>query len=228
MEKKDINGYLLVNKPKGISSHDVVNYLRKITDIKKIGHAGTLDPLAEGLLIIAITRDATKNINKFSQLDKTYLAEIKLGAETDTYDAEGKVTKIYKGDIVEKKLIKKTLKKFIGEQKQIPPMYSAKKIKGQKLYNLARQDIIIDREASLINIYKIKLIKYKWPTLKIKVKCSTGTYIRSLAYDIGLDLYCGAYLNNLKRIKIGDYKLRKAKDLNKLNNKNWYKKIFLT
>lgn len=225
MDKKNIFGYLLINKPSGISSHDVINYLRKITNIKKIGHAGTLDPLAEGLLFVAINRKATKNISKFSKLDKTYIAEIKLGEATDTYDAEGKIIKKYKGKKINKKLIKKTLKKFIGEQKQIPPMYSAKKIKGKKLYDLARKNIVVDREASLINIYKIKLIKYRWPIIKIKIRCSTGTYIRSLAYDIGLDLYCGAYLKNLKRIKIGKYKLKKAKDLNLLNNNNWDKKI---
>lgn len=224
MNKNNNHGFLLVNKPKGITSHDVVDYLRKITNIKKIGHAGTLDPLAEGLLILAINREATKKIDRFNKLDKTYIAEIKLGENTDTYDAEGKTTNKYEGEKIKRKLIKKTLKKFLGEQKQIPPMYSAKKIKGKKLYELARKDIVINRKASLINIYKIKLLKYKWPILKIKVKCSTGTYIRSLAYDIGLDLYCGAYLKNLKRIKIGNYKLSKANNLNNINKNNWYKK----
>ncbi len=225
MNHTNLSGYLLINKPKGITSHDVVNLLRKVTNIKKIGHAGTLDPLAEGLLILAIDRRATKNINKYIKLDKTYIAEIKLGEETDTYDAEGEKTKKYDGEKIKKKLIKKTINRFIGEQKQIPPMYSAKKVKGQKLYDLARKNIIIDREAALINIYKIKIIKYKWPILKIKVKCSTGTYIRSLAYDIGLDLYCGAYLKSLKRIRIGKYKLRKAHILEKINAENIEKKL---
>lgn len=225
MNKNNNHGFLLVNKPKGITSHDVVDYLRKITNIKKIGHTGTLDPLAEGLLILAINREATKKIDRFNKLDKTYIAEIKLGENTDTYDAEGKITNKYEGEKIKRKLIKKTLKKFLGEQKQIPPMYSAKKIKGKKLYELARKDIVINRKASLINIYKIKLLKYKWPILKIKVKCSTGTYIRSLAYDIGLDLYCGAYLKNLKRIKIGSYKLSKAHSLKKINKDNYKKKI---
>ncbi len=220
------HGFILINKPIGPSSHDIVNVLRKITNERKIGHAGTLDPLAEGLLIIAIGRQATKKINEFTFLDKTYIAEIKLGEETDTYDKEGKIVKKYNKEAIKKKDFKKAMKKFIGQQKQIPPMYSAKKIKGKKLYNLARQNVIIDREPSLIEIKKIKLLKYKWPIAKIKINCSSGTYIRSLAYDLGLELFCGAHLFSLKRTKIGSFKLKKAYNLDKIRKDNYYKLYF--
>lgn len=225
-EKLNFSAYLLINKPIGLTSHDVVDFLRSITKIKKIGHAGTLDPLAEGLLILAIGRLATKNINLFMSLDKEYVAEIKLGQETDTYDAEGEITKNYLGGKINKKDVKKSLKKFIGEQMQIPPMYSAKKVDGEKLYNLARKNIIIDRKSNLIRINKIKIKKYKWPYLEILVNCSTGTYIRSLAYDLGLEIGCGAYLNKLKRIKIGNYKLKKAYNLDQIKTDNWQKLCF--
>ncbi len=227
MDKQiNFSAYLLVNKPVGPTSHDVVDFLRQVTTIRKIGHAGTLDPLAEGLLILAIGRQATKNISDFSCLDKEYEAEIRLGQETDTYDGEGKILKEYSGDLIKKKEIKLALKKFIGEQKQIPPMYSAKKIGGEKLYNLARQDKVVDREASLIRIDKIKIKKYSWPILRLTIKCSPGTYIRSLAYDLGLELGCGAYLKSLKRTKIGKFKLKRAYSLDEIKAANWQKLCF--
>ncbi len=226
--EKNLNkhGFILIDKPIGPTSHDMVNILRKITMERKIGHAGTLDPLAEGLLIMAIGRQATRKINEFTLLDKTYIAEIKLGEETDTYDKEGDIVKKYKDKAIKKKNLKQAIKKFIGQQKQIPPMYSAKKIKGKKLYNLARQNIVIDREANLIEIKSIKLLKYKWPIVKIKINCSSGTYIRSLAYDLGLELFCGAHLFSLKRTKIGSYKLKKAYKANKITKDNYYKLYF--
>jgi tRNA pseudouridine55 synthase len=222
----NFSGYLLVNKPGGLTSHDVIDFLRKITQIKKIGHAGTLDPLAEGLLFVAIGRQATKNINNFVLLDKEYEACLMLGQETDTYDAEGVVVKKYQGEVIMKKKIKMALNKFIGEQKQIPPMYSAKKIKGRKLYEIARENKVIDRESSLINIEKIKLKKYNWPNLYLKIKCSSGTYIRSLAYDIGLELACGAYLKALKRTRVGKFKLKNAYSLEEIKKDNWQKLCF--
>jgi tRNA pseudouridine55 synthase len=222
----NFSGYLLVNKPSGLTSHDVIDFLRKITQIKKIGHAGTLDPLAEGLLFVAIGRQATKNINNFVLLDKEYEACLMLGQETDTYDAEGVVVKKYQGEVIMKKKIKMALNKFIGEQKQIPPMYSAKKIKGRKLYEIARENKVIDRESSLINIEKIKLKKYNWPNLYLKIKCSSGTYIRSLAYDIGLELACGAYLKALKRTRVGKFKLKNAYSLEEIKKDNWQKLCF--
>lgn len=214
------SGYLLINKPTGITSHDVVNRLRKITGIRKIGHAGTLDPFAGGLLIVAVGREATKNISKFVKLDKTYKAEIKLGFVSDTFDLQGEIKKISnkKPDISD---IEKVLKSFLGKQKQIPPMFSAKKVGGKKLYELARKGIEIERQPSDIEIYEIKLLEYKYPLLKIKVKCSSGTYIRSLGFDIGEKLETGAYLTGLVRTEIGDFELDKAVGLDDLDKENW-------
>ena len=312
------SNFLLINKPLNWTSHDVVAVIRRQvkqnptkyrlnsnTKIKniKVGHAGTLDPFATGLLIVGVGREATRELDKFKNLPKTYEAILKLGEVSDTGDNTGKISKYHfnvsdpsvpQDDRVEilkqvqddrncnailtekeslnplipqdennvnvilskaknldpsipqddnmgqndknknviparvegslnstiiplgmtkphKKEIKKVLKTFLGIQNQTPPMYSAKKINGEKLYDLARQGIEIERKPCQIEIYKIKLLKYNWPFLKIRVQCSTGTYIRTLSEDIGQKLGVGAYCQKLKRTKIGQYKLWRAK-----------------
>ena len=216
--------FLLINKLPGPTSHDIIDKLRKITKIKKIGHAGTLDPFAQGLLLVAIGRDSTKHLSKFIGLDKEYQAALKLGATSDTYDKTGRVSKcpVSKYPVSEIE-IKKVLKKFIGKQEQTPPMFSAKKIKGQKLYKLARQGKEIERHPQKITIHQIKLLS--WSNVKcqmsIVINCTSGTYIRSLAHDIGKEFGCGAYLEKLVRTKIGNFKLENAVELNKINNQNW-------
>jgi len=219
------SGFIIINKPIGPTSHDIVDKMRKITGIKKIGHAGTLDPFASGVLILAIGRESTKRIDKIVQEKKEYLADFFLGKVTDTYDREGKFLHEYEGEEIDKKNIKKVLKSFKGKQEQVPPMFSAKKVKGKKLYELARQGKTIERRSSEIKIYKIKLEKYIWPILKIKIKCSKGTYIRSLAFDIGEKLGCGAYLKELERTEVGNFKLKKSINIENINRENW--KIFL-
>jgi tRNA pseudouridine55 synthase len=222
--------FLLINKPVGPTSHDIVNKLRRITGIKKIGHAGTLDPFAEGLLLVAVSRESTREISKFVGLDKKYLATLKLGATSDTQDRTGKITKCQsvKASGIKVSDIKKILKQFLGEQNQLPPMFSAKQIGGQRLYKLARQGKEIERPTHKINIYKIKLIKYlpKKDELVLEVACSSGTYIRALAEDIGQALGVGAYLEKLKRTEIGKFKLKKSATLEKLTPKNWEKFCF--
>jgi len=213
------SGFLLVDKPIGITSHDVIHKLRRITNIKKIGHAGTLDPFASGLLIVAIGREATKKINTFVKLDKIYLAEIELGSTTNTHDSEGELKKI-SNKIISLAIIEKMLINFIGKQKQIPPMFSAKKIKGKKLYELARAGISVERTPCEIEIFDLKIINYNWPILEIKIHCSSGTYIRAIARDLGESLECGAYLKNLKRIAISQFLLENAYSLDKINQKN--------
>ncbi len=223
------NGFILINKPVGPTSHDVIDKLRKITVLRKIGHAGTLDPFASGLLIVAIGRSATRELKDFVKLDKEYSAALCLGASTDTYDRTGRILNQCSGDfILEIAAIKKILKQFVGGQKQIPPMYSAKKIKGKKLYELARAGIEVKREPAVITIYSIKIIKYQWPDLEIKVKCSSGTYIRALANDIGERLGCGAYLKALERTAIGQYKIEQAIALADIKPANWEKYLFNT
>ena len=221
--------YKLIDKPKDWTSHDVVAKIRgiarKVTGIKKIkvGHAGTLDPFATGLLIVGIGREATKRLDEFKGMPKTYIATLKLGATSDTQDSTGNI-KILKHENIKtpnKNEIKSVLQNFIGKQLQIPPMYSAKKVGGKKLYDLARQGIEIERQPNEIEIYNIKLLEYIPPSplqgegrgeVKIEVDCSTGTYIRTLAYDIGEKLGCGAYCDELRRIKIGQYEVKDAVD----------------
>ncbi len=222
--KKISDNYFLIDKPAGWTSFDAVNVVRKIARQKnpeektiRVGHAGTLDPFATGLLIIGVGREATKKLDEFKNLPKTYLATIRLGAVSDTDDRDGVITHTKNQNsnpsLVSdrsKIVIKKTLKNFLGEQEQIPPMYSAKKINGKKLYSLARQGKIVHREPSKINIYNIELIDYEWPNLTVKIDCSTGTYIRTLARDIGEALGTGAYCDQLRRTKIGDYSVENA------------------
>ncbi len=218
--------FLLINKSTGITSHDVINQLRRITGIKKIGHAGTLDPLARGLLIVAIGRESTKKINQFTKMDKEYIAEIKLGATSDTYDREGKIIRKDKSQPVQLKEVEKTLSTFLGPQLQTLPLYSATKAGGKKLYQLARANKTINSGFTNIEIKKIKILKYKFPDLKILVQCSSGTYIRSLAHDLGQKLGVGGYLENLKRTKIGNFDIEKAISLDKLNSQNWQEHTF--
>ncbi len=211
--------FLLINKPEGWTSFDAVAYVRKQARLEspeqkniKVGHAGTLDPFATGLLIIGVGREFTKKIDEFKKLPKTYIATIKLGATSDTYDKTGNITIHDTSNMVQpnKKQVNETIKSFTGKQKQIPPMFSAKKINGQRLYNLARKGIEVERQPNEIEIYKIKTLDYSWPFLKIEVQCSAGTYIRSLANDIGAKLGTGAYCAELVRTKIGKYSLNKA------------------
>ena len=214
-------GFLLINKPPSWTSHDVIAKLRNITNVQKIGHAGTLDPFATGLLIVGVGREATKQMDKFIKLDKEYIATLHLGKISDTYDPEGTISDYgFEGEISEK-TIKKVLKKFTGEQSQIPPMFSAKKVKGKKLYELAREGKEIERQPQQIKIHEIELLEYDYPKLKIRIKCSSGTYVRSLGYDIGLALGCGAYLGKLERTKIDKYTLTEAREINELNKDNW-------
>lgn len=216
------NMFLLVNKPQGITSHDVIYRLRKITNIKKIGHGGTLDPLATGLLIVGITRAATKHLGEITNnYHKKYLAEITLGENRTTDDAEGEIIQKFNVPNLKKDDILKVLKKFKGEIKQLPPAYSAIKINGKKAYDLARRGKSVDLKQRVVNIYNVKLKSFNNNIISIEFEVSSGTYIRSLARDIGKELKTGAYLSQLKRTQIGDFKLKNAVDLNDLTKENW-------
>ncbi len=218
------SGILIINKPGGPTSHDMVDIVRKITGIKKVGHAGTLDPFAEGVLVILIGK-ATKLQSKFMEMPKTYVATLRLGKISDTYDVTGKIKNQISKIKITKDEIKSILKSFVGEIKQVPPNYSAIKINGEKAYKLARRGIKPKIKARKVKIHKIKMLNYKWPYLKIEVRCGKGTYIRSLANDMGKKLGCGAYLENLIRTKIGNFDIKKSVKLKKLNSKNWTKKL---
>jgi tRNA pseudouridine55 synthase len=221
--------FLLIDKPKGITSHDVVDKIRKITGAKKVGHAGTLDPNATGLLIIGVGRESTKRLGDISKNTmKVYVAEIFLGEERDTGDVEGNLigqSQLKPVDISKQNLIR-LLNSFLGEQEQVPPKYSAKKIKGRKAYELAREGKEPKLKPRKVVIYSIKLIKYEYPILTIKTEVSSGTYIRALARDIGEELGCGAYLKNLRRSKIGKFTVEQAIKLNEINPKRWKEHAF--
>lgn len=195
------NGILLVDKAAGSTSFYLVSLLRRLTHIEKIGHAGTLDPFATGVMVMLIGRDYTRRSDEFLCSDKEYKATLQLGINTDTYDLDGQITS-RSDKIPTLKEIELALQTFQGEISQIPPMYSAKKVEGKKLYDLARKGIVIERQPVKVKV-DIKLIKYNYPMLEILVSCSKGTYIRSLAYDIGQFLGCGAHLFELTRTRSG-------------------------
>lgn len=220
------SGFLLVNKPQGPTSHDIVNQLRRITGIRKIGHAGTLDPFASGLLIVAVGRQATKNISRFIKMGKEYIAELELGRTSDTFDRTGKTEIRPEAKEINRKTIKKILENFKGKQKQLPPMFSAKKIGGKKLYELARRGQTVERAPADIEISELKLLSYGWPKLKIKIRCSSGTYIRTLAHDLGQALGSGALASELERTAINGYNLSEARQTIELKD-NWEKYLFV-
>jgi tRNA pseudouridine55 synthase len=208
-------GIVLIDKPYGWTSFDAVNkirsVLRKYYGIKKIkvGHAGTLDPLATGLVIIC-TGKLTKEITHFQSLEKEYIANFELGKTTSSFDLETVVDKEYKTSHITKELIDNTIEKFIGEIDQVPPLFSAKYIDGKRAYKSARRGDDIELPSSRVSIREIAVEKFDLPELILRISCSKGTYIRSLARDIGLELDSGAYLSALRRTRIGEYEVSKA------------------
>ena len=218
MIKKDIFDFeageiININKPAGYTSFQVVKKVRKKIQLKKVGHAGTLDPFATGILLI-LTGKATKQSAFLSHLDKEYLAEIEFGVRTDSNDIDGKI--IARCDVSESRdhiEIEKVLRLFEGEFEQIPPIYSAIKYKGKPLYKYARRQIDVEVKPRLERIENICLKEMNWPQIKVNVTCSKGTYIRSLARDIGESIGTGAYLKSLVRTRIGDYTIQNAYDL---------------
>ena len=199
-------GIIGIIKPKGISSFDVIRKLRLINDIKKIGHAGTLDPLATGVLVVGIGKQACQKLNTIVKKEKEYIAKIKLGVNSSTDDEEGNKKIINVKNIPLLCQIKEIIPEFQGKIYQIPPIFSAIKINGQRAYKLARQGKKVILKKRLIEIKKIKILKYKWPYLELKVVTGPGVYIRSLAKDIGKKLKTGGYLADLERIRVGDFK----------------------
>lgn len=206
-----MNGLLLVNKPAGITSFDCIRKLRRTTGVKKIGHAGTLDPAAHGLMLL-LFGTACKQAQQFSKLDKTYIAQIELGKNSTTGDREGELTNISERqpDLEE---IERTLKLFIGEITQTPSKYSAIKIDGQEAYKRARRGEEVTMPSRQVTIDSIDLLTYNYPYLEISADVSSGTYIRSLAEDIGEVLGTGAYLADLIRTSVGEYDLKDAVEL---------------
>lgn len=214
--------FLLVDKPKGITSHDVIDKLRRVTGERRIGHAGTLDPNATGLLIVGIGRESTKKLGNLTTGNKkTYDAQITLGQSRDTDDSEGQILQNFNAEVPDKEKITRALKDFEGEQQQIPPAFSAIKLKGKKAYDLARKGQDIKLEPRKVVIHSIKLERYEYPDIEVNCEVSAGTYIRSIARDLGEKLGTGGYLRNLRRTKIGEFSIDKAKKLEDINSDNW-------
>ena len=221
------DGIVLLNKSKGISSFKAINKLKWIIKSNKVGHAGTLDPIAEGLLIVMVN-NATKFSDNLMKRDKEYFIELKLGYETATYDTEGEITEKYEGEInISDKRIFEVINSFTGEIMQIPPMYSAIKINGEKLYELARKGIEVERQARKIKIYSIREINIEQNKISFYAEVSSGTYIRSLVRDIGRKLGVYATMTRLVRTKIEKYSINESVSLEEIEKKlNNQKEIF--
>lgn len=223
-----MNGIILVNKEKKMTSHDVVNQIRKIFKTKQVGHLGTLDPLATGLLAICIN-NSTKLVQFLSDHNKTYVARVCLGISTDTYDLEGNITEKKEVEYLNETIIDQCLESFLGESVQIPPIYSSIKVNGKKLYEYARNNQNVEipkRKITIFDIKRISKLEYlnQCCYFDISVSVSKGTYIRSLCYDIGQKLNYPSMMVDLKRIKLGDFSIDDASTLDEIKNQHF--KIF--
>lgn len=227
--KNVVSGVLVVDKPIGLTSHDVVQIIRRGTGIRRAGHTGTLDPRASGVLVVLVG-PAVRLSEYVSASDKRYQATIRLGSSTDTYDAEGTVTGPAASleGITEEKF-EEILGQFVGEIEQVPPPYSAIKVKGRKAYEMAREGEEVDLEPRKIRVYSLEVLEWAPPEVVVDVYCSSGTYVRSLANDLGQKLGCGAHLVGLRRTKSGRFTLRDAVPLRRLQEAfdagNWYRHL---
>jgi tRNA pseudouridine55 synthase len=210
-----MDGILNINKPSDMTSFGVVARVRRITHEKHTGHAGTLDPLATGVLPICLGQ-ATRVIEYLFDETKTYRAEVKLGLTTDTYDSSGKTITESDPSQISRELVELILNQFRGTILQVPPMYSALKHNGQPLYKLARAGVEVERQARTAHIYKLEMSNWQSPLFALDVECSKGTYIRSLAHDIGQKLGCGAIMQNLERLRVGGFTIKDAMTLEQL------------
>lgn len=206
-----LDGVLVVDKPKGPTSHDVVSAVRKALNIRKVGHTGTLDPAATGLLPLVLGK-ATKVARYLTGTDKSYDAVLRLGAVTPTLDGESEPTEERPVN-VDEAAVRAAAASFVGDIEQLPPMYSAKKIEGKRLYELARQGVEIEREPKMVTVHELRVTEVALPEVALAVRCSAGTYVRVLAHDIGQRLGCGAYLASLRRTAVGHFDLSQALSL---------------
>ncbi|MFC2053832.1 tRNA pseudouridine(55) synthase TruB [Chloroflexota bacterium] len=223
--KNVVSGVLVVDKPTGMTSHDVVQVVRRGTGIRRAGHTGTLDPRASGVLVILIG-PAVRMSEFVSASDKRYQATIRVGSSTDTYDSEGTITNQTSDIDVSEEQFNEILQQYTGEIEQVPPPYSAVKVKGRKAYEMARRGEEVELKPRIINVYSLEVLEWDPPESVIDVYCSSGTYVRSLANDIGKALGTGAYLVGLRRTKSGRFTLRDAVPLRILREAfeagDWY------
>lgn len=210
-------GVLLVDKPQGCTSHDVVDSVRRLFGTRRVGHAGTLDPMATGLLIVLVGA-ATKASDALMAQDKEYLGEATLGTVTDTQDAEGRAVETNAVPALGEAEIRAAMAAMLGEQLQTPPMHSARKVGGRKLYELARKGVEVAREARAITVSEFELLSWESPRLRFRVRCTKGTYVRTLAHDLGRRLGPGAHLSMLRRTRSGSIDVADAATLQALGS----------
>lgn len=210
------DGIIVINKPNGITSHDVVARVRRKFNMKRVGHAGTLDPLATGVIVMLLGK-ATKLFDKFVACDKAYTATLILGTTTHSADTEGRVLEQKPFAHITKDMVLDVFKKFHGKTEQVPPMVSAVKHKGKKLYELARKGIEVERKPRDVEIYKLEILDFNSPFVKFYLECSKGTYVRQLAHDVGALLGCGACICQIERTQVGRFSIRDAVSLEELN-----------
>ncbi len=208
-------GILLVDKPQGITSHDVVDKVRWLYQTRRVGHAGTLDPMATGLLIILVGK-ATKASDQLMAQEKEYLGEATLGVVTDSQDADGETLETNPVPALIAEQVAAAMATMLGDQQQVPPMHSAKKIGGKKLYELARKGVEVERAPRAIRIEAFELLSWDSPRLNFRVHCTKGTYVRTIAYDLGRKLGPGAHLTMLRRTQSGQLRVERAKTLMEL------------
>lgn len=218
-----VDGIVVVNKPNGLTSHDVVEQVRRKFKIRRVGHAGTLDPLATGVLVMLLGR-ATKRFAEFSMLDKAYRATLILGTSTDSADIHGRIIQQRPYRHITQAQIEDIFRRFVGDIEQIPPMVSAVKVKGKKLYQFARKGMEVQRPSRRIRIHCLKLLNFQPPEVEFYLECSKGTYVRQLAEDIGKILECGACITRIERTKVGSFSIEDAvniEDLNESHIRHW-------
>jgi tRNA pseudouridine55 synthase len=204
-----LEGILLVDKPSGMTSHDVVARLRHRLGIRQIGHAGTLDPMATGLLVILVGR-ATKVSQYLTSLDKEYEGTFELGKVTDSHDADGEIVETHPVPVLDTEGLRAAMQAYVGDQFQTPPMFSAKKINGVPLYKLARKGQVVEREPRFIHVFLFELLEFVSPSAAFRLRSSKGTYVRTIAHDLGAKLGCGATLTALRRTGSGQFRVADA------------------
>lgn len=213
-----MNGLLIIDKPAGLTSHDVVRALRRSLRMRRIGHAGTLDPLATGVLPVAVG-ESTRLVQFLMEKDKTYRATLELGTMTDTQDVEGKVLERRPLNGLDWERIETVAGRFVGEIEQIPPMYSAVKKDGVPLHRLARRGIEVERQTRPVRIFRLEILAVELPRVILEVDCSKGTYVRTLCHDLGLALGCGAHLTALRRLRSGSFTLERCLSLEEVERR---------
>jgi tRNA pseudouridine55 synthase len=220
---RQLQGILVINKPGGITSHDVVAFVRRKFNMRQVGHAGTLDPLATGVLIVLVGK-ATKLSDRFVAFDKAYRATMKLGLKTTSADIMGKTIEEKPATGIDQKKVEEVLKTFVGEIDQLPPMVSAVKHKGERLYKLAWKGETVERTARKVRIHDLHILKFDSPSVEFFMACSKGTYVRQLAEDVGDVLGCGACISQIERTRVGHFDIKdsvRLEDLNESHIKTW-------